>query len=103
NRHVLAFSGILRLILNSSPNSGSVISYSEELYDTYNQKQFFAKGIKIMIGVLLAVLLINFAFFTHYYKLAQETTETVLVNKSSLEDIGKIKQLPKAPCLLMKL
>lgn len=92
NRHVMPFSGILRLILNSSSNSGSVISYSEELYDTYNQKQFFSKGLKIMIGVLLAVLLINFAFFTHYYKLAQETTETVLVNKSSLEDITKIKQ-----------
>lgn len=92
NRHLLAFSGVLRLLLKSSENSGSVLSYSQELYNTYNQKQFSAKGLKIMIGVLLAILLINFAFFTHYYKLAQETTETVLVNKSSLEDITKIKQ-----------
>jgi Tfp pilus assembly protein PilN len=92
NRQLLAFSGILRLILNSSTNSGSILSYSEELYDSYNQKQFFTQGLKIMVGILLAVLLLNFAFFTHYYKLAQETSETVLVNKSSLEDVGKIKQ-----------
>ncbi|PWB21472.1 PilN domain-containing protein [Flavobacterium sp. HTF] len=92
NRHLLVFSGILRLILNTSPNSGSVISYSEELRDDYNQKHFFAKGLKIIIAVVLGILLLNFIFFTHYYKLAQETTETVLVNKSSLEDITKIKR-----------
>lgn len=92
NRHLLAFSGILRLILNSTVNSGSVISYSDELHDDYNQKQFFSKGLKIMIGIVLGILLLNFIFFSHYYKLAQETAETVLVNKSSLEDVTKIKQ-----------
>jgi len=92
NRHLLAFSGILRLLLNTTANSGSVISFSDELHYNYNQKQFFAKGLKIMIGIVLGILLLNFIFFTHYYKLAQETTETVLVNKSSLEDVSKIKQ-----------
>lgn len=92
NRQLLAFSGILRLIINTSPNSGSIISYSETLYDAYNQKQFFTKGIKVMIGVVLTVLILNFIFFTHYYKLAEETAETVLVNKSSLEDVNKIKK-----------
>ncbi|MBP1221761.1 general secretion pathway protein [Flavobacterium sp. 1355] len=92
NRHLLAFSGILRLLLNTTDNSGSVVSFSDELHDNYNQKQFFVKGLKIMIGIVLGILLLNFIFFTHYYKLAQETTETVLVNKSSLEDVAKIKQ-----------
>jgi hypothetical protein len=92
NRHLLAFSGIVRLLLNAPVNSGSIISYSDEAYDGYNQKQFFAKGVKVVIGIVLAILLLNFVFFTHYYKLAQETTETVLVNKSSLEDVTKIKQ-----------
>lgn len=92
NRHLLAFSGIVRLLLNAPVNSGSIVSYSEEAYDGYNQKQFFAKGVKVVIGIVLAILLLNFVFFTHYYKLAQETTETVLVNKSSLEDVTKIKQ-----------
>lgn len=92
NRQLLAFSGILRLILNNTLNTGSIISYSDELYDNYNQNTFFNKGIKIMVGVILAILLLNFIFFTHYYKLAQESSEILLVNKSSIEDVSKIKQ-----------
>lgn len=91
NRQLLAFSGILRLMMNTV-NTGSIIWYSEELYDQYNQKVFFNKSLKIMVGILLAILLINFMFFSHYYKLAQETSETLLVNKSSIEDVSKIKQ-----------
>ncbi|WP_264536554.1 general secretion pathway protein [Flavobacterium sp. N1736] len=92
NRQLLAFSGILRLIMNSTLNTGSIISYSETLYNDYNQKTFFNKGIRIMVGVILVILVFNFMFFTHYYKLAQETSETLLVNKSSIEDVTKIKQ-----------
>lgn len=62
NRQLLAFSGILRLILNNTLNTGSIISYSDELYDNYNQNTFFNKGIKIMVGVILAILLLNFIF-----------------------------------------
>lgn len=92
NRQLVAFSGILRLIMNATLNTGSIISYSEELYDRYNQKEFFNKGLKIMVGILLAILVLNFIFFSHYYKLAQETSETLLVNQSSIEDVSKIKQ-----------
>lgn len=92
NRQLLAFSGILRLITNATLNTGSVVSYSEEWYDRYNQKVFFSKSLKIMVGLILAILLFNFIFFTHYYKLAQETSETLLVNKSSIEDVNHIKQ-----------
>lgn len=92
NRQLLAFSGILRLIMNVTVNTGSIISYSDELYNDYNQKTFFVKGLKIAVGILLVILVLNFIFFTHYYKLAQETSETLLVNKSSIEDVNKIKQ-----------
>ena len=92
NRQLLAFSGILRLIMNTTANAGSIISCSETLYYEYTQKAFFVKGLKVMVGVLLAILLLNFIFFTHYYKLAQETSETLLVNKSSIEDVTKLRQ-----------
>lgn len=92
NRQLLAFSGVLRLIMNRTANAGSIISYSETLYYEYTQKAFFVKGLKVMVGVLLAILLLNFIFFTHYYKLAQETSETLLVNKSSIEDVTKLRQ-----------
>lgn len=92
NRQLLAFSGILRLLLNNTANTGSALSYSEELYDDFNQNSFFNKGIKIMVGIVLAILVFNFIFFSRYYKLAQESSETLLVNKSSIEDVTKIKQ-----------
>lgn len=92
NRQLLAFSGILRLIVNNTANTGSILSYSEELYYEYNQKTFFNKGLKIMVGIVLGILVLNFIFFSHYYKLAQESSEILLVNKSSSEDVSKIKQ-----------
>lgn len=92
NRQLLAFSGILRLITNHTLNTGSIISFSDALYNQYNQKTFFNKGIKVAIGIVLGILLVNFVFFTHYYKLAQESSEILLVNKSSITDVSKIKQ-----------
>jgi hypothetical protein len=92
NRQLLAFSGVLRLITNATANTGSIISCSENLYYEYTQKSFLGKGLKIMVGTLLFILLLNFIFFTHYYKLAQETSETLLVNKSSIEDVTKLRQ-----------
>ncbi|WP_348799720.1 hypothetical protein [Flavobacterium adhaerens] len=92
NRQLLAFAGILRLVMNTTINTGSVIGYSEIFYDDFNQKTFFAKGLKIAVGALFVLLLVNFIFFNHYYKLAQEAGETLLVNQSSIADVKSIKQ-----------
>lgn len=92
NSQLLAFSGLLRFITQSSQNTGSALNYSAMLYDHFNQKAFFSKGIKIMVGVVLGILLLNFLVFSHYYKLAEKTSETVLVNQSSLENVSTIKQ-----------
>lgn len=92
NSHLLPFSGILRLILNGAVTTGNVINYSEQLYGDYNQKSFFVKGIRLMISFLLAILLLNFLAFSHYFKLAQESSESLLLSKSSLEEMAKTKQ-----------
>lgn len=92
NSHVLTFAGILRLLLIDTPNTGNLTNHSQQLYEDYNQQSFFSKGIKIMIGTLLTILLINFIIFTHYFKLAQETSENLLLSKSSLEEVIKTKQ-----------
>lgn len=92
NSHLLPFAGILRLLLNGTVNTGNLTNYNHQLYDNYNQKSFFSKGIKLIIGVLLAILLINFILFSHYFKLAQETSEILSLSKSSLEEVVKTKQ-----------
>ncbi|MFV5701709.1 PilN domain-containing protein [Flavobacterium sp. XS2P12] len=92
NSHLLAFSVILRLLLNGTANTGNLITYSQELHENYNQRSFFSKGLKIMVGVVLTILLINFFIFTHYFKLAEETSENLLLSKSSLEEVNRTKQ-----------
>ncbi len=91
NCHLLVFSGILRLLLNGTANTGNLINFSQELHENYNQRSFFVKGVKLMVGIVLSILVVNFFFFTHYYKLAQETSENLLLSKSSLEEIIKAK------------
>ncbi|OUD35035.1 general secretion pathway protein, partial [Flavobacterium psychrophilum] len=54
--HLLAFSGILRLLLNNRLTSGNLTDYNYALYDNYNQKSFFSKGIQVMVGLLLVIL-----------------------------------------------
>jgi len=92
NSHLLAFAGILRLLLNVTVNTGNVIDHSSSLNENYNQRSFFSNGLKIALGIILTVLLINFFVFTHYFKLAEETTESLLLSKSSLEEVIKTKQ-----------
>ncbi len=91
SNQLLTFAGMLRL-LKDTTNTGSLISYSQQLHEDHKQRSFFSKGIKIMIGTLLTILLINFLIFTHYFKLAQETSENLLLSKSSLEEVIKTKQ-----------
>jgi len=92
NSHLLTFSGILRLLLNGTANTGNLINYSHQLYENYNQGSFFSKGIKLVVGTLLVILLINFLTFSHYFKLAEETSQNLLLSKSSLEEVVKTKE-----------
>lgn len=102
NSHILAFAGILRVLLNGTTNTGNLINYSHDLFENYNQRSFFSKGLKIMIGALLTILLINFLVFNHYFKLAEETSENLLLSKSSLEEVIKTKQRIQAKELKVK-
>lgn len=95
NTHLLAFTGILRLLDNGIMTTGNLTDYNYQLYENYNQKSFFIKGIKIMIGVLMTILLINFLVFNFYYKKNQEISESLLINQSSLEETTKTKGLIK--------
>lgn len=92
NSHVVAFSGILKLLINNGTTSGNILILNHQLHDDYNQKTFFTKSIKVFIGVLLGLLLVNFFAFNHYYKKAQEISQNLLLNKSSIESIKKIKE-----------
>jgi hypothetical protein len=61
NDEVLALGGIISYY---SKNSSS--SISKDLKEAYSQKRFFDIGLKVGLGFLLTILLINFLFFSSY-------------------------------------
>lgn len=92
NNHIVAFSAILGFLVQNIKNTGNSIELSQQQYNNYLQHSFFSKGVKVMVGIVLAILLINFFVFSHYYNLSQETDVNLILNKSSLEEISKTKQ-----------
>jgi len=90
--HIVAFSAILGFLVQNSKNTGNSIELSQQQYNNYLQHSFFSKGVKVMVGIVLAILLINFFVFSHYYNLSQEKDVNLILNKSSLEKISKTKQ-----------
>lgn len=90
NSHLLAFSGVLRL-LTTAKTSGNIIDHNHKRYDDFNQKSFFRKGIQAMVGFLLLLLLINFLFFNNYYKKSLDANEKLQLNYSSQEKVSSLK------------
>ncbi|MFV8354973.1 hypothetical protein ACNQGB_02160 [Flavobacterium sp. XS1P32] len=95
NAQLLAFSGTIRLVSNFTSNSGSIITLSSLKKEEYLQQRFFSKGSKIILGVLLALLLINFLSFSHYFKADQEASEKIAIHQVDLQNLASIKQRVK--------
>lgn len=101
NQYLLCFSGILKLILPEY-TTGNIQNLNIQLLDNFKQKSFFEKTIKIGIALILGILLINFFVFTYYFDKANQTNETVLLNKSDIQDIAKVKARIKDKELTLK-
>jgi len=91
NTHILAFSGVLSLLLPTA-TTGSLWELGTIIHETFKQKTFFEKGLKTAIVVILTLLVINFFLFSHYFKKANEIADTVALNKSGIENITRIRK-----------
>lgn len=92
NTYLLAFSSVLHLMIENRNTSGNIKLLNDSLRERYRQARFFTKGIKIAIGFLLSILFINSLLFTHYFNQSQETTQTLLANRTAIETASTIKQ-----------
>jgi hypothetical protein len=91
NTHLLGFSAALGLVVQFA-TTGSIQELNERLAEAYRQDSFFDRGLKIGIGLLLSILLINFFFFSHYFDKAREGEEAVSLNKAGIEKMVKIRE-----------
>ena len=91
NTHILSFSSILKLLLPSA-TTGNINELNLTLREDYRQSTFSSSGIKIGLGVVLTMLLINFLLFSHYFDGTAALNEQVALNRSGIEAAGKIKE-----------
>lgn len=91
NRTLLLFSSVLGEIVGSKSTTGNILIRNGQLKDGFLQNRFFSKGLKMGLGLLLLILLVNFFAFTHYFKKSEEISEAIQVNKSSMENIAQAK------------
>jgi Tfp pilus assembly protein PilN len=89
NTHILAFSGALQLLLPGT-TTGNIVMWNGGLFENFRQRTFFEKGIRVSVILILALLLVNFFLFTYYFDNATAMAQTVSVNRSGIENIGKI-------------
>lgn len=91
NTHLLAFCGVLKFVL-APVTTGNITDLTVILNENFQQKTFFEKGLKVIVGLLLGLLAINFFLFSYYFDKSTEMSETVTVYKSEIENITKIRQ-----------
>lgn len=92
NTALLGFSGVVGFVTGLLHTSGNIREFSAQLSEAYLQRSFFLKGFKVMLGFLLALLLVNFFVFTHYFKKESEISEAIVVGKSSMQMIAKTQE-----------
>ena len=90
NTHLLSFSSTLQLLIPGG-TTGTITANNQTLFETFRQKAFFEKGLRLSIIVILALLLANFFLFTYYFDNATDMAQAVSVNRSGIENIAKIK------------
>jgi hypothetical protein len=89
--YLLGFSAILRWVLKNNSNSGSILQFSDTLWNNQYQQRFFGKGLKAIIYSLLTILLVNFFVFNNYFKAVNNSTTNLEVSKNLTENIKEVQ------------
>ena len=92
----MCFSVILQKITKSTPTTGNIIGFNENLWNNFYQRSFFVKVLKAMVFSLLLILVLNFFIFNHYFEKANEISVAITANKDLIEKIKTTKNSLKS-------
>ena len=91
NSHLLSFSGALKSYFNKAEEGNTNFSTKKAaLIDDYKQSRFYNQFLKFAGLFILAVLLINFLFFNHYFNKANELGQLSELNEATKTRILKL-------------
>ena len=92
NKHILSLSGILSYFYNSTRNKSNFDSVEKELKTQYNNHRFNTLGLKIALGIVFSILLINFIFFSTAHSKMTVLNKEVQVNSSSKNTLLQLQK-----------
>ena len=83
NKQLLSFSGALQLLLNTNSIQTNLSDQRDTLKDSYHQTRFFNLFLRTSGLFILALLLVNFFFFNHYFNQVNVLRQLSQVNQST--------------------
>lgn len=79
SKYLLALSGLMNYVSEPLQLQYNYNETNKSLKQNHSQKNFFRKGVVIILGVLLSSLLINAMYFSNYFKKQQALEEESLM------------------------
>ena len=92
NSYLLGFGAVLSHIVKNGRTRSDLEAVNAGLLSELHHKRFFSFFLKAGLGVLLAVLLLNFFFFNHYYTKAEALRDTVTVKSADKNQVPELNR-----------
>lgn len=92
NEDILSFSGALQSAVGNSNTDTNFETSKLELLKTYTNARFFSQFIKLAGLFILAILLVNFLFFNHYFNKAENLKQTSQINQNTKQKIVTLNE-----------
>lgn len=92
NEDILSFSGALQSAIGNSNTDTNFETSKLELLKTYTNARFFSQFIKLAGLFILAILLVNFLFFNHYFNKAENLKQTSQINQNTKQKIVTLNE-----------
>lgn len=92
SKSLLSFAGALNIILNSRQLESNFIDYRYTLLNKHKHLRFFSQFLKIGLGFILGLLIINFLTFNFYFEKVQSLNETSQINQTAKANIIKLNE-----------
>lgn len=92
NNYILALAGIIKYYTNQKTIASNFVEVNLSTSKTFSQKRFFNAGLKIGLGLLFFLLVVNFLLFNFYTDKISVLTEKAQINQSSTEKINMLSK-----------
>lgn len=92
NKYILSLSGILSYFYNNTNNKFNFSSVVKQLKGQYNNHRFYSLGIKIALGFIFTILLVNFIIFSNSYSNLNDLTNELQVDSSYKSTLIRLQE-----------